>query len=91
MNKNSLEKIIYKMLDLKLLEVKREIKNISFNDLYGYLMDVILKKNSVKDLNDISFYIMNIKINKLFEYMNLVEITQKNDTVINDLKSILEG
>ncbi|AHB36262.1 hypothetical protein [Spiroplasma apis] len=88
---NYLQDIIYKMLEIKLIEVKKQIKQITIVDIYDYLKNVIFKKNKIRDVNDASFYIMNIKVNKLFEYMNINVLLDKTNTIETDLKSILEG
>ncbi|QHX36607.1 post-transcriptional regulator [Spiroplasma sp. BIUS-1] len=90
MNENYLKEIIYEMLDLKLTEVRKEYNNITFNDLISYLKDIIIKNNKIMDLNDLSFFIMNIKVNKVFEYLNLNAILDKSSSIEADLKSILE-
>ncbi|AHI52813.1 hypothetical protein SCULI_v1c04720 [Spiroplasma culicicola AES-1] len=86
-----MQEIISKMLDLKLSEIKNEIKNISHQDLYNYIVEVILKNNKIRDVNDAAFYIMNIKVNKLYEYLNFKNIKDDSNTIEMDLKSILEG
>ncbi|WP_338985579.1 post-transcriptional regulator [Spiroplasma endosymbiont of Diplazon laetatorius] len=90
MNENNMKEIIYEMLDLKLAEIRKEYSKITFNDLISYLKNVIFKNNKIVDLNDLSFFIMNIKINKVFEYLNLSAILDKSSSIENDLKSILE-
>ncbi|WP_339021629.1 post-transcriptional regulator [Spiroplasma endosymbiont of Atherix ibis] len=90
MNNIYLRDIIYKMLDLKLTELRKEYKKISFNDLFSYLKEIIFKNNKITDLNDLSFFIMNIKINKIFEYLNISAILDKSSSIEIDLKSILE-
>ncbi|WP_025363050.1 hypothetical protein [Spiroplasma culicicola] len=91
MNREQMQEIISKMLDLKLSEIKNEIKNISHQDLYNYIVEVILKNNKIRDVNDAAFYIMNIKVNKLYEYLNFKNIKDDSNTIEMDLKSILEG
>ncbi|WP_342259354.1 post-transcriptional regulator [Spiroplasma endosymbiont of Dioctria linearis] len=90
MKEENLKKIIYEMLDLKLTEIRKEFSRITLKDLYCYLKDVIFKKNKIVDLNDLSFFIMNIKINKIFEYLNVSAILDKNNSIEMDLKIILE-
>ncbi|AUB31482.1 post-transcriptional regulator [Spiroplasma floricola] len=90
MNDIYLRNIIYKMLDFKLTEIRKEYKNISFNDLFSYLREVIFKNNKIADLNDLSFFIMNIKVNKIFEYLNISAILDQSSSIEMDLKSILE-
>ncbi|ASP28123.1 hypothetical protein SCORR_v1c03490 [Spiroplasma corruscae] len=92
MNYKELETATYDMLDLKLTELRKEIPIISFKNLIDYFENIILKNNKIYDLNDIAFYVMNIKINKVCEYLNFVEIsTASNSDIKNDLESILEG
>ncbi|QEH61762.1 hypothetical protein SCHIN_v1c05650 [Spiroplasma chinense] len=79
------------MLDLKLTEIRQQIKNVTIYDLYNYVKNIILKNNKIRDVNDASFYIMNIKVNKLFEYLNVETIMDNSNTIEMDLKIILEG
>ncbi|AUM62597.1 post-transcriptional regulator [Spiroplasma monobiae] len=90
MKNDYLKEIVYEMLDLKLTEVRKEYNKIKFSDLISYLRDVIIKNNKIMDLNDLSFFIMNIKVNKVFEYLNVSAILDKNSSIEMDLKSILE-
>ncbi|WP_339029316.1 post-transcriptional regulator [Spiroplasma endosymbiont of Cantharis nigra] len=90
MEEENLKKIIYEMLDLKLTEIRKEFSRITLKDLYCYLKDVVFKNNKIVDLNDLSFFIMNIKINKIFEYLNVSAILDENNSIEMDLKIILE-
>ncbi|QGS51880.1 hypothetical protein [Spiroplasma tabanidicola] len=91
MKKQELKYVIFKMLELKLVEIRKEINNISIIDLYNYINNIILKKDKIRNVNDAAFYIMNIKVNKLFEYINYESIKDDSNTIASDLKSILEG
>ncbi|AOG60344.1 hypothetical protein SHELI_v1c03930 [Spiroplasma helicoides] len=91
MREVNLEKVIYQMLELKLLEIRLQIRQVTIENLYNYISNVILKNNRIRDVNDASFYIMNIKINKLFEYLNYETIKDESSTIEMDLKQILEG
>ncbi|AKX34018.1 hypothetical protein SLITO_v1c03640 [Spiroplasma litorale] len=92
MNFSELEQVVINMFDLKLIELRKEIPSIKFSDVIGYFNNIILKNNKVIDLNDIAFYIMNIKVNKVCEYINFLEISLANNSNIKlDLESILEG
>ncbi|AGR42060.1 post-transcriptional regulator [Spiroplasma diminutum] len=90
MKEDKLKKVIYEMLDLKLTEIRKEYNNITLNNLFCYLKDVIFRNNKIVDLNDLSFFIMNIKVNKVFEYLNISAILDKKSSIEMDLKSILE-
>ncbi|QBQ07638.1 hypothetical protein SGLAD_v1c04390 [Spiroplasma gladiatoris] len=79
------------MLELKLVEIKTQISNITIKDLYNYLTNIILKRNKIENINNAAYYIMNIKVNKLFEYLNYESIKDDSNTIANDLKTILEG
>ncbi|ARU91651.1 hypothetical protein SCLARK_001078 [Spiroplasma clarkii] len=92
MEKEIFKEIVGKLLELKLVEIRREIPPTTINDLYNYLMNVVLINNQIRDVNDASFLIMNIKVNRIYEYLNLKDVTDKSsDTLEHDLKYILEG
>lgn len=91
MREQYLLEVVSKMLDLKLTEIRQQIKNVTIYDLYNYVKNIILKNNKIRDVNDASFYIMNIKVNKLFEYLNVETIMDNSNTIEMDLKIILEG
>ncbi|ALX70623.1 hypothetical protein STURO_v1c03550 [Spiroplasma turonicum] len=87
-----MESAITKMLSLKLLELRKEIPSIKLIDIINYFNNIVVKNNKIYDLNDVAFYIMNIKINKICEYLNFVEIsTASKSEIKTDLESILEG
>lgn len=92
MEKEQLNETVSKMLELKLIELKLELPMITIRDLYNYLVEVILVNNDIRDVNDASFFIMNVKVNKIYEYLNYKDLANKQkDTLQNDLKYILEG
>jgi|GEM_PF-4100967 len=92
MSETNFKEVIEKMMELKLVTLKSEILSITIEDLYDYIVNVILINNKIKDINDAAFYIMNIKVNRLYEYLNFKNtIYKKDDNVDRDLKYILEG
>lgn len=92
MSETNFKEVIEKMMELKLVTLKSEILSITIEDLYDYIVNVILINNKIKDINDAAFYIMNIKVNRLYEYLNFKNtVYKKDDNVDRDLKYILEG
>lgn len=83
--------VIFKLLRIKMLEFNHTINNVQLRDLIEYIEKVILRNKIVKNINDISYYIFNIKVNRIIEYQNLKAIVDKTDTLESDLKDILEG
>lgn len=72
-NKNTQKQIInyiFKMIILKTIDLKLLNKNITEKDVINYLLKIILIDKKNIDISDIVFYIFNIKINLIIEFIN---------------------
>ncbi|AXK51121.1 post-transcriptional regulator [Spiroplasma alleghenense] len=90
-NKTVLENYVLAMLEIKTIELRHKIYNISIIEVLDYLRNFVLKGRKIKSISEASYFIFNIKINYLMEYLNIKEYTRQGDSLENDLKSILEG
>lgn len=71
-------KIIYEMLELKTLELRLLVLEIDIDDVADYFFKIIIKDKKINNISDVAFYVYNIKINKIIEYINNKHITDKN-------------
>lgn len=71
-------KIIYEMLELKTLELKLSVLEIDIYDVADYFFKIIIKDKKINNISDVAYYVYNIKINKIIEYINNKHITDKN-------------
>ncbi len=86
-----LEESISKLLSLKFFELRRQLKTLTMEDLVNYLQNVVLKNINVRSLNEVSYYIMNVRINMIIEYLNINAILDKSNSIEEDLEDILRG
>ncbi|AGM25124.1 hypothetical protein [Spiroplasma chrysopicola] len=78
LNDRQLSKYLQKMISLKTIELKLINSNISELDVTNYLLQVILPDRKIIDVSEGAFYIFNIKINRIIEFMNNQKVMEKN-------------
>ncbi|WP_338970764.1 post-transcriptional regulator [Spiroplasma endosymbiont of Labia minor] len=78
------------MLEIKTIELRIKIPNIKILDVTDYLFNILLKNKKIKDVNDLAYYIYNIKINKLIEYINVNTIIASDSNLEKDIEALLK-
>jgi hypothetical protein len=86
-----LDEAIKKLIDIKFCELKSKASWLEMTDLISYLDEVVLRKTKVKSLNDAAYYIMNIKVNRIAEFMSVNAILDKSDSMESDFLEIMKG
>lgn len=86
-----LDEAIKKLLYLKYYELKSKASWLEIEHLIAYLNDVVLRKITVHSLNDAAYYIMNVKVNRIAEFLNINAIRDKSKTIENDFLEIMKG
>lgn len=77
-HKKEQEQIInyaWKMISLKAVDLKLSNPNITEQYVADYLIKIILVDKAIVDVSEIAYYIFNIKINRMIEFMNNQKIT----------------
>lgn len=87
----NLNEAIQKLLYLKYFELKAKASWLEIEHVVSYLKDVVLRKTKVHSLNEAAYYIMNIKINMVIEYLNVNAILDKSESIESDFLEIMKG
>ncbi|WP_425379459.1 hypothetical protein [Spiroplasma endosymbiont of Stenodema calcarata] len=77
----------WKMIGLKAVDLKLSNPNITEQDVADYLLKMILVDKTVADVSEVAYYIFNIKINRIIEFMNNQKITAA-DLSLEDFKDM---
>ncbi|MBH8622621.1 hypothetical protein D6D54_05690 [Spiroplasma poulsonii] len=89
-HKKEQEQIInyaWKMISLKAVDLKLSNPNITEQDVADYLIKIILVDKAIVDVSEIAYYIFNIKINRMIEFLNNQKITA-TDLSLEDFKDM---
>ncbi|KAF0851438.1 MAG: hypothetical protein EIB84_01230 [Spiroplasma poulsonii] len=89
-HKKEQEQIInyaWKMISLKAVDLKLYNPNITEQDVADYLIKIILVDKAIVDVSEIAYYIFNIKINRMIEFLNNQKITA-TDLSLEDFKDM---
>ncbi|AHF57628.1 hypothetical protein [Spiroplasma eriocheiris] len=78
---------IIKIIRLKTIDFKLANPNISEADVANYFLKVILAYKKVIDVSDSAYYIFNIKMNRIIEFMNNEKIINQ-DVKLDDFKDM---
>lgn len=78
---------VWKMISLKAVDLKLSNPNITEQDVADYLVKMILVDKTIVDVSEIAYYIFNIKINRMIEFMNNQKITAP-DLSLEDFKDM---
>lgn len=65
------------MLELK-TELKLSVLEIDIDDVADCFFKIIIKDKKINNISDVAYYVYNIKINQIIEYINNKHITDKN-------------
>ncbi|ALA98139.1 hypothetical protein SKUN_001264 [Spiroplasma kunkelii CR2-3x] len=78
---------VLKMISLKTVDLKLLNRNITEQDVINYLLKIILVDKKIIDVSDAAYYIFNIKLNRIIEFMNNQKITDP-DLSLDDFKDM---
>lgn len=76
-----------KMISLKAVDLRLSNPNITEQDVADYLIKMILVDKTIIDVSEVAYYIFNIKINRMIEFMNNQKITAA-DLSLEDFKNM---
>lgn len=86
-----LDEAIKKLLYIKFYELKSKASWLEIEHLVSYLENIVLRKVKISSLNEAAYYIMNIKVNRIAEYLNVNAILDKSKSIENDFLEIMKG